>query len=65
MRCISAVLAYFSDDFINKIKQSIQGEALIFVNCVSMPLYVTIDKFTPEPNNENYIISKEWFEIKK
>ncbi len=65
MRYISAVLPYFSDDFINKIKQSIPGEALIFGNCVSMPLYVTIDKSVPEPNSENCIISKEWFEIKK
>jgi len=65
MRYISAVLPYFSDDFINKIKQSIPGEALIFGNCVSMPLYVTINKSIPEPNSENCIITREWFEIKK
>jgi DNA helicase HerA-like ATPase len=63
MRYINAVLPYFSDDFVNKIKQSIPGEALIFGNCVSMPLYVTIDKSEPEPNSKNCIVSKEWFKI--
>lgn len=61
MRYINAVLPYFSDDFINKIKQSIPGEALIFGNCVSMPLHVTINKSNPEPNSKNCIISEEWF----
>lgn len=61
MRYINAVLPYFSDDFVNKIKQSIPGEALIFGNCVSMPLHVTINKSNPEPNSKNCIISKEWF----
>lgn len=61
MRYINAVLPYFSDDFVNKIKQSIPGEALIFGNCVSMPLHVTINKSNPEPNSKNCIISEEWF----
>jgi hypothetical protein len=61
MRYINAVLPYFSDDFVNKIKQSIPGEALIFGNCVSMPLHVTINKSDPEPNSKNCIISNEWF----
>jgi len=61
MRYINAVLPYFSDDFVNKIKQSIPGEALIFGNCVSMPLHVTINKSEPEPNSKNCIISEEWF----
>lgn len=61
MRYINAVLPYFSDDFVNKIKQSIPGEALVFGNCVSMPLHVTINKSNPEPNSKNCIISKEWF----
>ena len=61
MRYINAVLPYFSEDFVNKIKQSIPGEALIFGNCVSMPLHVTINKSNPEPNSKNCIISEEWF----
>lgn len=61
MRYINAVLPYFSDDFVNKIKQSIPGEALIFGNCVSMPLHVTISKSEPEPNSKNCIVSDEWF----
>jgi hypothetical protein len=64
MRYINAVLPYFSDDFVNKIKQSIPGEALIFGNCVSMPLHVTINKSDPEPNSRNCIISEEWFGVK-
>lgn len=64
MRYINAVLPYFSDDFVNKIKQSIPGEALVFGNCVSMPLHVTINKSEPEPNSKNCIISEEWFKGK-
>ncbi|MDD3505860.1 MAG: DUF87 domain-containing protein [Sulfurimonas sp.] len=64
MRYINAVLPYFSDDFVNKIKQSIPGEALIFGNCVSMPLHITINKSDPEPNSRNCIISEEWFGVK-
>lgn len=61
MRYINAILPYFSDDFINKIKQSVPGEALIFGHCVSMPLHVTINKSNPEPNSKNCEITKEWF----
>ena len=61
MKYINAVLPYFSEDFVNKIKQSIPGEALIFGNCVSMPLYVTVYKSTPEPNSKNCEVAKEWF----
>ncbi|MBL0702640.1 MAG: ATP-binding protein [Sulfurospirillum sp.] len=61
MRYINAVLPYFSDDFVNKIKQSTPGEALVFGNCVSMPLHVAITKSEPEPNSKNCTISKEWF----
>lgn len=61
MRYINAVLPYFSDDFVNKIKQSIPGEALIFGNCVSMPLHVTVYKSNPEPNSKNCEVAKEWF----
>ncbi len=65
MRYINAVLPYFSDDFVNKIKQSIPGEALVFGNCVSMPLHVTIAKSEPEPNSKNCIVSEEWFRNKR
>lgn len=61
MRYINAILPYFSDDFVNKIKQSVPGEALIFGHCVSMPLHVTINKSNPEPNSKNCEITKEWF----
>lgn len=61
MRYINAILPYFSDDFINKIKQSVPGEALIFGHCVSMPLHVIINKSNPEPNSKNCEIAKEWF----
>ncbi len=61
MRYINAVLPYFSEDFVNKIKQSIPGEALVFGNCVSMPLHLTIYKSEPEPNSKNCEISNEWF----
>ena len=61
MRYINAVLPYFSEDFTNKIKQSLPGEALVFGNCVSMPLHITVHPANPEPNSKNCKISKEWF----
>ncbi len=61
MRYIQAILPYFSDDFTNKIKQSIPGEALVFGHCVSMPLQIKIDKANPEPSSQNCNIPKEWF----
>jgi len=61
MHYIQAILPYFSDDFTNKIKQSIPGEALVFGNCVSMPLHLKIHKAEPSPNSENCNIPKEWF----
>ncbi len=64
MRYIQAVLPYFSDDFTNKIKQSIPGEALVFGNCVSMPLHLQIKKSDPIPNSENCNIPEEWFKGK-
>ena len=57
-----SVLPYFSVDFENKIKQSVPGEALIFGNCVPMPLQVKIPRAVPDPDSDNCIISKEWFE---
>jgi len=64
MHYIKAILPYFSDDFTNKIKQSIPGEALVFGNCVSMPLHLKIHKSSPSPNSENCKIPEEWFQDK-
>jgi hypothetical protein len=61
MRYVNAILPYFSEDFTNKIKQSVPGEALVFGNCVSMPLHVRIKQASPEPNSENCQVHKEWF----
>lgn len=61
MQYIKAILPYFSDDFTNKIKQSIPGEALVFGNCVSMPLHLKIHEASPRPNSENCNIPEEWF----
>ncbi len=61
MRYVYAILPYFSEDFSNKIKQSVPGEALVFGNCVSMPLHVKVHKADPEPNSKNCNIPKEWF----
>jgi hypothetical protein len=61
MHYIQAILPYFSDDFTNKIKQSVPGEALVFGNCVSMPLHLKIHKAKPSPNSENCKIPEEWF----
>lgn len=61
MHYIQAILPYFSEDFTNKIKQSIPGEALVFGNCVSMPLHLKIHKSNPSPNSENCNIPQEWF----
>ena len=65
MKYIYSVLPYFSDDYTSKIKQSIPGEALIFGNCVPMPLQVKITQANPDPNSENCDIRKEWFTIKE
>lgn len=61
MKYVYAILPYFSGDFANKIKQSVPGEALIFGNCVSMPLHVRVKQASPEPNSENCKIHEEWF----
>ncbi len=62
MLYIKAILPYFSDDYTNKIKQSIPGEALIFGNCVSMPLHLKIHKANPNPDSANCKIAEEWFQ---
>ncbi|HDY87876.1 MAG TPA: DUF87 domain-containing protein [bacterium] len=61
MHYIRAILPYFSDDFTNKIKQSLPGEALVFGNCVSMPLHLKVHEAKPSPNSENCIVTEEWF----
>ena len=61
MKYIYSVLPYFSPDYINKIKQSVPGEALIFGNCVPMPLHIKVIKANPDPNSENCKIDKEWY----
>ncbi|TLD84876.1 ATP-binding protein [Helicobacter trogontum] len=62
MRHINAVLPYFSEDFVSKIKQSVPGEALIFGDFVPMPMHVKIQKADPEPNSSNCKISQEWYQ---
>ena len=59
-RYISSVLPYFSDDS-TTIKQAEPGEALIFGNCVPMPLMVKVSEANPAPNSSNCDIRKEWF----
>lgn len=61
MNYIYSVLPYFSIDYITRIKQAIPGEALIFGNCVPMPLNIKVDKANPEPASDNCIINKEWY----
>ena len=58
---ISSVLPYFSDDYTTKIKQAVPGEALIFGNCVPMPLMVKVTEANPALNSSNCDIRKEWF----
>lgn len=61
MKYIYSVLPYFSEDYITKIKQAVPGEALIFGNCVPMPIMVKIKEAEPAPNSKNCDIKIEWF----
>jgi DNA helicase HerA-like ATPase len=61
MNYIYSVLPYFSSDYINKIKQAVPGEALVFGNCVPMPLMVKIDQANPDPNSKNCLVDEEWY----
>lgn len=61
MKYIYSVLPYFSEDYITKIKQAVPGEALIFGNCVPMPLMVKVTEAIPAPNSKNCNIKDEWF----
>ena len=64
LRYVYAILPYFSEDFITKIKQSVPGEALIFGNCVPMPLQVQVIQANPDPNSKNCEVDREWFLLK-
>lgn len=57
---VTSVLPYFSDDYTTKIKQAVPGEALVFGNCVPMPLRVQIHKASPEPASQNCKVWEEW-----
>lgn len=57
---VTSVLPYFSDDYTTKIKQAIPGEALVFGNCVPMPLRVQMYKADPEPASKNCQVWDEW-----
>lgn len=61
MKYIYSVLPYFSEDYITKIKQAAPGEALIFGNCVPMPIMVKVEEAVPAPNSKNCDIKMEWF----
>jgi hypothetical protein len=61
LKYVYSVLPYFSDDFANKIKQSVPGEALIFGTCVPMPLQVMVPRASPDPDSDNCKVSEEWF----
>lgn len=61
MKYIYSVLPYFSEDYVTKIKQAVPGEALIFGNCVPMPIMVKIKEAVPAPNSKNCDIKMEWF----
>lgn len=61
LKYVYSVLPYFSEDFISKIKQSVPGEALIFGNCVPMPLQVKVPRANPDPDSDNCKVSEEWF----
>ena len=63
MKYIYSVLPYFSDDYISKIKQAVPGEALIFGNCVPMPLMIKVTRANLAPNSDNCIINEEWFKL--
>ena len=61
MKYIYSVLPYFSEDYITKIKQAVPGEALVFGNCVPMPIMVKVEEAIPAPNSQNCDIRTEWF----
>lgn len=64
MNYIYSVLPYFSADYTSKIRQAVPGDALVFGNCVPMPLMVRITEPQPAPNSKNCDIRREWFQEK-
>ena len=46
---------------IEKIKLAVPGEALIFGNCVPMPLMVKVEEAKPSPDSRNCAVSEEWY----
>ena len=64
MKYVYSVLPYFSEDYVSKIKQSTPGEALIFGNCVPMPLMVKVEEANPAPDSKNCDVSEEWYKYK-
>lgn len=65
MKYIYSVLPYYSDDYSIKIKQSVPGEALIFGNCVPLPLQIKVHRANPDPSSDNCKISEEWYGYEK
>lgn len=63
MKFVYSVLPYFSEDYIIKVRQQVPGEALVFGNCVPMPLQVKIIQAVPDPNSKNCNIREEWFNL--
>lgn len=61
MKYVYSVLPYFSEDYMSKIKQAVPGEALIFGNCVPMPLMVKVEEAQPAPDSRNCKVSEEWY----
>lgn len=61
MKYIYSVLPYFSADYLTKIRQAVPGEALVFGNCVPMPLMIKVNEANPAPNSKNCDIREEWF----
>lgn len=64
MKYVYSVLPYFSEDYLSKIKQAVPGEALIFGNCVPMPLMVKVEEASPAPDSRNCNVSEEWYKYK-
>lgn len=63
LRSVRSSLPFFTPDLVEKIRQSVPGEALVFGNCVPMPLQIAVDKANPEPSSSNCDIYKEWYEV--
>lgn len=64
MKYVYSVLPYFSEDYISKIKQAVPGEALLFGNCVPMPIMVKVEEAHPAPDSRNCKVSEEWYKYK-